>query len=133
MHRESAAVPGLVLVTLPDEIDAFNVGLAGQELILAAGQGGVVIADMSATTFCDCAGVRAVVRASRRAAASGGELRLAVTAAQVLRLFTLLGLDDVLAIYSSVHAAKAGGAMKTGHFLAAFGGERSGGCKGGVR
>jgi anti-anti-sigma regulatory factor len=53
---------------------------------------------MSATTFCDCAGARAVVQAHKRAAASGSELRVVVTTPQVRRLFGLLEIDGLLNI-----------------------------------
>lgn len=60
---------------------------------------------MSATRFCDCAGVRAIVRAHKRATGSGAELRLVVTAAPVRRIFGLIGVDRLLDVYPSVEAA----------------------------
>jgi anti-anti-sigma factor len=66
----------------------------------------VVIIDMSASTFCDCAGAHAIVRAHKRAADSSAEVRLVVTAAPVRRIFGLLGIDRLLDFYPRVEAAR---------------------------
>jgi anti-anti-sigma regulatory factor len=62
-------------MALPEQIDACNAGQVAEALASAVSQGGTVTADMSATTFCDCAGVRAIMEAHKHAAASGAELR----------------------------------------------------------
>ena len=59
------------------------------------------------TTFIDSAGVTALVRASRRAAASGATVRLAVTAPPVLRVLNLVGIDQLIEVHPSVTAAQA--------------------------
>ena len=79
---------------------------------MAVSRGSVVIIDMSVTTFCDCAGARAIVRAYQRAADCGAEVRLVVTAALVLRIFDLVGIDRLLDIYPNVEAAQ-GRAVRT--------------------
>jgi anti-anti-sigma factor len=84
------------VVALPEQIDAGNAGQVAEALASAISQGGTVTADMSATTFCDCAGARAIMRARKHAAASGAELRVVVTTPQVRRLFGLLELDRLL-------------------------------------
>jgi len=94
-----------VTVTLPAQIDMLNAARVAEVLTLAVSRGSVVIIDMSATTFCDCAGVRAVVRAYKRATGSGAELRLVVTAEAVRRIFGLMGVDRLVEIYPSVEAA----------------------------
>ena len=65
----------------------------------------VVIADMSATAWCDYIGVDAVARACQRAAVCRAELRLVVTAPAVRRLLAAEGLDRLVPVYSSVEAA----------------------------
>ena len=94
-----------VIVPLPEEIDISNAAGVADELTSAASCNRVVIIDMSATRFCDCAGVRAIVRAHKHAAGSGAELRLVVTAAPVRRIFDLIGVDRLLDLYPSVEAA----------------------------
>jgi anti-anti-sigma factor len=68
-------------------LDVCNAERVAEVLASAVSQGGSVTADMSTTTFCDCAGARAIVQARKRAAASGSELRVVVTTPQVRRLF----------------------------------------------
>ena len=94
------------VVTLPAEIDMDNADRVGADLQAAFAPGvTVVVADMTATTFCDSRGVRALVLAHERAAASGAELRLAAPSASVLRVLGVLGLDGWLAIYPSLAEA----------------------------
>jgi len=64
------------VVALPAEIDAGNADQIGQELLSAISLGAaVVVIDMSPTTFCDSAGVQAIITAYRHAAANGTLLR----------------------------------------------------------
>ena len=94
-----------VIVSFPEEIDIGNAAGVADELTSAVSRNRVVIIDMSATRFCDCAGVRAIVRAHNRAVGSGAELRLVVTAAPVRRIFGLIGVDRLLDLYPSMEAA----------------------------
>jgi anti-anti-sigma factor len=64
-----------------------------------------VIADMTRTTFCDSAGVSALVRAQRRASAGGARLRVAAQSTTVLRLFSLIGLTAVIDVDPDVATA----------------------------
>ena len=68
-----------VIVPLPEEIDIGNAAGVADELTSAVSRNRVVIIDMTATRFCDCAGARAIMRAYTRATDSGAELRLVVT------------------------------------------------------
>ncbi len=88
-------------------IDMTNADGVGADLQTAFAPGvSVVVADMTATTFCDSRGYRALVLAHKHAAASGAELRL-VPSACILRVMGVLGLDAVLAIYPSLPEALA--------------------------
>jgi anti-anti-sigma factor len=89
-----------VLVALPAEIDISNARDVRGQIIAAALRPGVsiVIADLTATTFCDSMGARAFVQAHQRAARNGTELRLLRPARAVMRVLELLGLDQVLTI-----------------------------------
>lgn len=94
------------VVRMPAEIDVLNADEAGAALLAAASQGpAVLIVDMSATTFCDSAGVRAIVVAYRHAAAAGIQLKLVATAVE--RILTLAGLRDLVPIDSTLEAALA--------------------------
>lgn len=96
------------IVKLPVEVDVSNADQVRQDLVTLAEQGAaLVIADMSATTFCDSAGVTALVRAVRKANASGTGLRVAASAPGVTRVLAITGVDRLIGIYPSVAAAMA--------------------------
>ena len=95
------------VVAMPAEIDAVNAGKVRQGLLSAVGLGSaVVVIDMSGTTFCDSAGVQAIIDAYRQAAANGTQLRLA--AMGVLRILTIVGVGQLVPIYPTLEAALAG-------------------------
>jgi anti-sigma B factor antagonist len=97
-----------VLVTLPAEIDMAHADRIGEQLAAASAPGvRVVIADMTATTFCDSVGIDMLLRACRRAAAIGTELRLLLPCPRVLSVMKILGADAVLPIYLSLEQALA--------------------------
>jgi anti-sigma B factor antagonist len=74
--------------------------------VLNAGALGLVV-DMTSTTFCDSAGIAAITRAARRAAAHDATIRLAVTSPAVLRVLDLVGIDRLIDIYPDATAALA--------------------------
>jgi anti-anti-sigma factor len=95
------------VVAMPAEIDAVGADKIRQGLLSAVGLGAaVVVIDMSGTTFCDSAGVQAIIDAYRQAAANGTQLRLAATA--VLRILTIVGVGQLVPIYPTLEAALAG-------------------------
>jgi anti-anti-sigma factor len=99
---------GPAVVVLPDEIDFLNADSVGERLAAAIVPGvAVVIADLTVTVFCDCAGVRGLLLAGRRASAVHAELRLVVRAGAVLRILELFGADQVLPVYSDISTALA--------------------------
>lgn len=96
-----------VTITLPDEIDMASAPGAALELMAELWAGAVVVvADLTATVFCDGSGVGALAEAHREAAARGAELRVAASP-QVRRVLALTGLDQVLSVYSTLSAALA--------------------------
>lgn len=97
-----------VVVALPAEIDVTNAGPVGQQLGAALAPGvRAVIADLSATTFCDSSGISMLVRAHQQATANGTQLRLVVRSTRVLRALTLVQLDYLLPVYPSLSQALA--------------------------
>ena len=68
-----------------------------------------VIADMTATRFCDSSGISMLVRAHKQATANGTQLRLVVLSAAVLRILTLVQMDHLLLIYPTLSQALAAG------------------------
>ena len=107
MHQQSADGPPVV-VSLPVEIDVTNAGQVYDVLMAAAAAGGpVIIADCTATTFCDAAGVHRLVMSHNHAAVRGVQLRLVIASGGLLRrLLELLGADSILPVYPSVEEAR---------------------------
>ena len=106
--QAARAVP--VVVALPAEIDVTNSELVHERIVAALTPGvDVVIADMTSTTFCDSSGVHAVVFANEVAVKRGIELRLAVSpGGSVRRVLQLIGVGNVMPVYSSLAEAVAG-------------------------
>jgi anti-sigma B factor antagonist len=94
------AVPAELDLTIADGLRDTLLG------VLNAGALGLVV-DMTATTFCDSAGITAITRAVRRGAATDATIRLAVTSTPVLRVLDLVGIDRLIDVYPSVDAAQA--------------------------
>jgi anti-sigma B factor antagonist len=106
---------GPVVVALPAEIDISNASQVRQQLYTALATGApIVIADMTATTYCDSMGFRALVMAHQQARDGNVELRLVVPpSAYVLRVMAVMSLDTVLRVYPSLDGALA--AQPTGN------------------
>ncbi len=97
-----------VIVTLPAELEIASAGPAGEQLAAALTPGTrVVIADMTATTFCDSMGIGTLVRAHKQATANGTQLRLLLPSPNVLRVLTIQGIETMLPVYDSLEQALA--------------------------
>ena len=94
------------VVTFPEHVDMSNAAQIREQLLAVFDRGAaVVIADMSATAWCDYVGIDAVARACQQAAVHRAELRLVATAPAVQRLLAAEGLDRLVPVYSSLEAA----------------------------
>jgi anti-sigma B factor antagonist len=97
-----------VVIALPAEIDLANAGIFGGQFAAALTPGvRVIIADMTATTFCDSHGARMLVLAWQWAITNGTEMRLAVPSPHALRTLQILGIDTVLPVYPTLDEALA--------------------------
>ena len=95
-------------MTLPAEIDLANAEQVREDLLSVVALGASrVIADMTATTFCDSAGIAALIRVVRQAIAHGSGLRVAARAPAVIRVLALTEVDKLIEVYPSVAAAMA--------------------------
>jgi anti-sigma B factor antagonist len=98
------------VVSAPAEIDARNAGDVLACLLSVIREGpATLIVDMTATAFCDSAGVNSLVQAFRRARASGIEMRLAVSGPAVRRILEITAVDQLIGTYPSVPASLTGG------------------------
>jgi len=97
-----------VVVTMPPELDITTAGPAADLLASVLDQRPTAVtADLTATQFCDSAGVHVLVRAHRLASEKGAEVRLAIGASPVVRILELTGLDQVLPVYAHVERSLA--------------------------
>jgi anti-anti-sigma regulatory factor len=105
MTDAGAGTPAVVV--LPADIDLTTVAGAYARLDAAISSGAaVVIADFSATVFCDIAGIRHLLELHRLAAARQVELRLVIPAGgAVCRLLDLIEPAQPLRISSSLGTA----------------------------
>jgi anti-anti-sigma factor len=106
--RKVSRIPAVV--PLPAEIDLTTHERAFDRLYAAFAAGApVVIADLTATTFCDCASLRRLVTIQRQAAAQNARLRLAIPPdSPVRRLARLLDLDREVQLYPLRAAVQTG-------------------------
>jgi anti-sigma B factor antagonist len=99
----------VAVITLPAEIDVTIADRVRDELLALLDQGAVLlIADLSATEFCDSAGVSSLVRSYRRASTSGRAMRLVVSTPAVQRVLSITGVDRLVDVFPSVAASLAG-------------------------
>jgi anti-sigma B factor antagonist len=98
-----------VVITLPEEIDVTNSPRLRETLLAVISRRPVLlVADMTATTFCDSSGMGAIVAAYRQAVALGADMRLVIAHPAARRVFELNGIDTVISIYPDLPAALSG-------------------------
>ena len=101
-------VRGVPVVTAAEEIDITNADGLQAALLEAAGHGhATLVVDMTRTQFCDTAGIHVLVGAHKRALTEGGQLRLVISSANVLRVFAITGIDRVIPQFASLDEALA--------------------------
>jgi anti-sigma B factor antagonist len=101
-------VRGVPVVTAAEEIDITNADGLQAALLEAAARGhATLVVDMARTQFCDTAGIHVLVGAHKRALTEGGQLRLVISSANVLRVFAITGIDRVIPQFASLDEALA--------------------------
>jgi len=103
---EVSWVEGVPVVSAPAEVDIANVNELLRVIRSSTDpEHTTLVVDMSETTFCDSAGVSGLVQAHKRAVAAGGEVRLVIGGASVMRLLAIIGVDRVMPIFTSLEDA----------------------------
>lgn len=114
IQSADGAAARLTVVRLPAEIDPANAHRVGEDLQAAFATGATaVIADMTATRFCDSLGFRTLLLARKRAVSKGAELRV-VPSAAISRVLAVLDPDGWLAVFPSLDQALAAAAAMDG-------------------
>jgi anti-sigma B factor antagonist len=95
------------VVVLPAEIDVTNSEQVYKQLMAALGPGvDALVADMTATIFCDSSGVHAIMHAYETAGARDVRMRLAVSpGTSVNRVLQLIGVGRLMPVYQSLEEA----------------------------
>jgi anti-sigma B factor antagonist len=96
-----------VVVELPAEIDVTNSDQVYQQLVAALTPDiTTLIADMTATIFCDSSGVHAIMHAYETAGAHDVRIRLAVSpSTSVRRVLQLIGVGRLIPVYPTLEEA----------------------------
>lgn len=102
-------IDGVPVVEAPAEIDITTADQLRLVLLEAASAGPpMVVVDMTRTVFCDASGLHVLLRAHKRAASKGGELRLVAPGdGAVSRVVRLTCLDHLIPCFSSLAGALA--------------------------
>jgi anti-sigma B factor antagonist len=102
-------INGVPVVAAPAEVDITTAEQLRAVLVAAAGAGHpAVVVDMARTLSCDSSGLHTLLRAHKRAASEGGELRLVVPAdGAVPRVMNLTCLNRFIPCFSSLAEAVA--------------------------
>jgi anti-sigma B factor antagonist len=97
----------VAVVSLPAEIDLTNAEVVTAQVRASLQPGATaVVADLTATVFCDSAGIRQLLVASDLARASGARLLLAAPEdGAVRRVLKVTGMHQLLPAYATVQAA----------------------------
>jgi anti-sigma B factor antagonist len=99
----------VAVVAMPAEIDMNNAEAVHDQLLAVMAEGAVtVIVDMTVTTFCDSAGVNALVQARKRALAGERVIQIAAIGPAVIRLLSITGVDKLIDVYPTVSASLTG-------------------------
>lgn len=107
---------GCLIAPLPEQIDATNAVWVQRDLIfLLTRSPGVLVADGSATTFCDVAGARALVRAAQVTGGRPAEFRLVAASPRLRRVLALTGSDQILHLYPDLSSALPGRSKPAGN------------------
>jgi anti-anti-sigma factor len=102
----AGTIPGTVVVPLPGELTFSNVHEVKTALEAAFGSAGsLVVADGTATVFCDSAGMHELIRAHKHAAATGTAFRVVIPHANVRDRLIRTGLNGYLPVYPALAEA----------------------------
>lgn len=106
MGADAAKGPSAIVI-LPAEIDVTNAEHVYDQLYAALTSGApFIIADLTATTFCDSAGLHRLIMIHKQATARGVQFRLVVPpGGSVRHVMELLGIDQRLPVYLTISDA----------------------------
>ncbi|MFD7770934.1 STAS domain-containing protein [Streptomyces sp. NPDC059787] len=98
-HDDTATGPVLHVAGELDYAQAAALRHRAEQLPLAPGQ--CLAIDLSGLEFCDSTGITALLAARQHAHASGADIALHAVPLNLMRILTLVGLDQIFTIHSS--------------------------------
>jgi anti-anti-sigma factor len=99
-------LPGCIIAEIRGEVDYGSAPALDQRLsAILTMRPPTVVLDLSCLTFIDCAALRVLVAAERRAAAYGTTLVLAALRPSVARSLQITGLDQRFSVFPAVAEA----------------------------
>ncbi|MFE4703331.1 STAS domain-containing protein [Streptomyces sp. NPDC056738] len=101
-------VDGIHVLAVAGELDADTTGTLRQALRMEEGSTpALTVLDLGAVTFMDSSAINVLVAANRDATAAGGQLRMAALSEPVQRVVEIVGLDTIIACYTTLAQALA--------------------------
>jgi len=97
-----------VVICLSGELDLGTVPMIECALAAAYRPGTDLVLDLSALTFCDCAGIRMLTRTAHRYTEHGCVMRLAAPQGSVRTVLSVLGIDAVVPVHATTAGARLG-------------------------
>ncbi|CQR65722.1 STAS domain-containing protein [Streptomyces leeuwenhoekii] len=96
---------GPCVIEVAGELDHHTAHVLSEAVDAAPFGTSAVIIDLSGVTYCDSTGITVLITAYRRAQATGSSLSLAGVNPDQMRVFSVVGLDQVFTFHPSVQAA----------------------------
>ncbi len=91
------------VLAVAGEIDVYTAPRLREQLLdLAKADHRTVVVDLSEVSFVDSTGLGVLVSGLKRFREAGGDLRLVVTAPQIVKVFEITGLSTVFAMFDTV-------------------------------
>jgi anti-sigma B factor antagonist len=97
--------PDRTIVKVDGELDLGTAPKLAEELESATSGGNRVVLDLTGCDFIDSSGLRTLLSARAASETGGGSLAIVVADPNLLRVFEVASLDQVLEIHSTVDAA----------------------------
>jgi anti-sigma B factor antagonist len=98
--------PGYLVITLAGEIDIAAVAGLNARFSALTSAGRPLVVDLDQVSFIDAAGLGALARAARQAAASGTALHVVCAVSRTRRLFRLTRLDRTIPLAATLAEAR---------------------------
>jgi anti-sigma B factor antagonist len=103
LHTHIKEISGIPVVELEGEIDLSTAAVFKETVyeVIESGKANVVI-DLNGLEFMDSTGLGVLVAALKKTSTEGGSIRLICGKRNILKVFTITGLDKVFSIYDNL-------------------------------